>query len=143
VLLDIERVRFNDLPLEPRTVAWLDERMPGWRDGTVTGQPQFLTQIDLNTIRLVPGMAGTVKISAWLKPSQDCLDLPDFLADQYREVIAHGALGRILMMPNQPYTNGDLGAGFLANFQQKLVGLSGKGIAGQQRARVRTKAKFT
>jgi hypothetical protein len=142
VLLDIERVSFNGVPLEPRTVAWLDERMDGWRDGSLTGQPQFLTQIEPNTLRLVPGQEGTVAVSLWLKPSQDCLDLPDFLPDQFREVIAHGALGRILMMPNQPYTNGDLGAGFLASFEKKLEGLSGKGITGQQRARVRTKANF-
>ncbi len=142
VLLDIERASCDGEPLEPRTVAWLDERMPTWRDGGAVGDPKYLTQLELNTMRIVPGKAGTVKISVWLKPSQDCMDLPDFMVDQYREIIAHGALGRILMMPNQPYTNGDLGAGFMASFQGKLVGLSGKSVTGQQRARVRTKASF-
>jgi hypothetical protein len=142
VLLDIEKVSFDGEPLEPKTVAWLDEHMNGWRTGAVAGQPKYLTQLELNTIRLVPGQAGTVNISVWLKPSQDCMDLPAFLSDQFREVIAHGALGRILMMPSQPFTNGDLGAGFLASFESKLTQLSGKGITGQQRARVRTRASF-
>lgn len=142
VLLDIERVSFDGRPLEPVTVKWLDDHKNGWRDGQIVGRPEYLTQLELNTIRLVPGCAGAVKVSLWLKPSQDAQDLPDFLADQYREVIAHGALGRILMMPNQPYTNGDLGAGFLASFENKLSGLQSKGITGQQRARVRTKASF-
>lgn len=142
VLLDIERVFFNGCQLEPRTVTWLDENVRNWRAGGAEGDPKYLTQIELNTIRLVPGKAGTVSLSVWLKPSQDCMDLPDFLSDQYREVIAHGALGRILMMPSQPFTNGDLGAGFMASFENKLTGLTGKGITGQQRARVRTRATF-
>jgi hypothetical protein len=142
-LLDIETASFDGgAPLEPKTTAWLDDHHPGWRTGAVTGKPQYLTQIDMNTLRLVPGQAGTVNISVWLKPSQDCDELPDFLADQYRETIAWGALGRILMTPNQPYTNGTLATGFLAAFEQKLVGLSHKGTTGQQRARVRTKANF-
>jgi hypothetical protein len=142
VLLDIERAWFDGARLTPATVDLLDKHMDGWRDGSLTGQPQYISQIELNTLRLIPAQAGTVKLSLWLKPSQDCLDLPDFLADQYREVIAHGALGRLLMMPGQPYTNADLGAGFLASFERKLVGLSGKGVTGQQRARVRTKATY-
>jgi len=142
VLLDIERVNFNGDPLVPQTAAWLDERIKGWRTGEVSGVPQYFSQIELNTLRIAPSANGTVNISVWLKPSQDCQDLPDFLADQYREVIAHGALGRILMMPSQPFTNGDLGAGFLSSFERKLTELSGKGITGQQRARVRTRANF-
>lgn len=143
VLQDIECVTFNGgAPLMPKTVQWLDTNEPGWRKGIITGTPQYVTQIEPNTIRLVPGEAGTVNIGVWLKPAQDCDELPDFLADQYRETIAHGALGRILLMPNQSFTNGTLAAAFLANFEAKLSALSGKGTTGQQRARVRTKASF-
>lgn len=142
VLLDLERVAFDGTPLEPKTAAWLDEHMDGWRTGALVGQPKYITQLEPNTLRLVPGQEGTVSISAWLKPSQDCTDLPDFMADQHREMIAFGALGRILMIPNQPYTNTDLAGGFLSAFATKLAGLSGAGITGQQRARVRTRASF-
>lgn len=141
-LIDIEHASFDGRPLEPKTTKWLDEHHPGWRTGDASGHPTYLTQLEQNTLRIVPGQAGTVNISVWIKPSQDCEDLPDFLADQYRETIAYGALGRILMTPNQPYTNGSLAAAFLAQFEQKLVGLSSKGITGQQRARVRTQASF-
>lgn len=142
VLLDIEQVKFNGQKLNPATTTWLDCHMPGWDEGTLTGTPRYFSQIDLNTIILVPFEAGTVSFRAWLKPSQDCTELPDFLSDQYRETIAHGALGRILMTPNMPYTNGTLGAAFLANFTAKIDGLTNKVAAGQQRARVRTKATF-
>lgn len=144
VLIDIETATFNGgEPLVPQTARWLDARYPTWRTGgVVDGEPAYLTQLDQNTVRIVPGQAGTLNISMWLKPSQDCTTVPDFLPDQYRETIAWGALGRILMTPNQPYTNPQLAANFLAGFDSKITGLSGKGITGQQRARVRTTASF-
>lgn len=142
VLLDIERAWFDGNKLTPATVDWLDDRANGWRDGTLTGQPEFLTQLELNTLRVVPAQAGTIKISVWLKPSQDCTDLPDFLSDQYRETIAFGALARLLAIPGQPFTNPNMAAAFASTFEDKLSGLKNKGIIGQQRARVRTKANF-
>ncbi|MDF3073466.1 MAG: hypothetical protein K0S54_1133 [Alphaproteobacteria bacterium] len=142
VLMDIESVFFDGQKVEPKTTAWLDEHVPGWRVGEVEGEPRYLTQIDLNTMRLIPGKAGNVRISMWLKPSQDCDEVPDFLADQYRETIAQGALARILVMRDKPYTDRELAAVCASSFEAKLVSLQHSGSSGQQRARTRTKPNY-
>lgn len=142
VVHDIEVTLFNGAELAAKTPAWLDEHCAGWRAGALTGQPAYVTQTEPNTITLVPWQAGTVNLSLWLKPAQNADELPDFIADQYRQVIANGALSYILVIPNQSFTNPDMGNAFGGAFQQKLDTLSNKGSTGQQRARARTRASF-
>ena len=140
---EIEAVSFNGQPLDPKTTGWLDEHMRGWRTaGQVTGVPHYFTQTEPDTIRLVPFMAGTLGLHLWLKPAQDADQLPDWMVEQHRETIAHGALARILLIPNQSFTNPEMGMVFANAFQSKLDGLSNKGFTGQQRAPVRSKATY-
>lgn len=142
VLHELELVQFNGNDLIPTSTTWLDDNMRGWRRGLLTGTPQFVTQTEMNTIRLVPGEDGHVDVFAWLKPTQDADELPDFLIDNYAEVVAHGALARILLIKGQPFTDQTLAQGFGALFANKLDALSNKGQTGQQRARRRTRGSF-
>lgn len=143
VLVDLELVLFENCDLLPKTTAWLDDNVRGWRTNTGdSSTAKYVTQTEPNTIRLVPSAAGHVNIYAWLKPSQDADQVPDYLGDQYRETIAHGALARILMMPNMPFSNPQLGAMFLGLFNSALDTFQNKGSMGQQRARARTKGSF-
>lgn len=142
VLLEIDKVMFDGDELERATPSWLDAIEPGWRDGSLTGIPSFVTQTELNTIRLVPSQDGHVNLYVWLKPSADAAQLPDFLSDQYREIIAYGTLARLLAQPNQPYTNLTTGAGYAALFETKITDLLGKAATGQQRAPRRSRASM-
>lgn len=144
VIHKIEGVWFDGEKLTAKTPAQLDKLIPDWRSGNArpTGQPSYVTQTAQNTITLVPFGTGDVKLSLFLKPAQDADELPDYLADQHRETIAWGALGRILMIPNQSFTNPEMGAAFGQAFQGKLDGKSTLGSIGQQHAPVRTKASF-
>ncbi len=138
----IETAWFDDVRLEPKTTEWLDAHCRGWRNAALTGQAAYITQTEPNTLRVVPGQAGTVKVAMFLKPSQDADDVPEFMVDEYRAVIGNGALAYILAIPGQSFTNLELAASFGAAFQQKLDSLAMRGTTGQQRARVRTKASF-
>lgn len=144
VIHDIDAVFFDGVKLKPKTPVQLDAIMPAWRSGSEKPNsfPMYVTQTEQNTITLVPASAGTLNISLFLKPAQDADQLPDFLVDQYREPIAWGALSRILLIPNQSFTNVEMAAAFGQAFQQKLDGKSTMGAVGQQRAPVRTKASF-
>lgn len=144
VVHEIEAVWFDGQKLTPKTTNQLDEMVPAWRNGDTkpTGTPSYYTQTEPNTIVLAPFGTGTVKLSLFLKPAQDADEVPDFLADQHRETIAWGALARILLIPNQSFTNAEMGAVFGQSFQSKIDGKSTKGSTGQQRAPVRTKASF-
>lgn len=140
---EIEAVFFNGQSLEPKTTSWLDEHMSGWRTaGQVTGFPRYFTQTEPDTIRIVPFDAGTLRLDVWLKPSQDAEQLPDWIVDQHRETIAHGALARILLMPSQAFTNPELGVAFANSFQARIDKISNKGFTGQQRAPMRTRATY-
>jgi len=142
VVQDIETAFFDGEKLTPKTVEWLDANIRDWRSGTPAGLPAYITQTEPNTLRIVPAQAGTVKLAVWLKPAQDAEEVPDFMVDQYRAVIANGALSYILAIPGKSFTNLDLANGFGATFQMMLSKLSNKGSTGQQRAPVRTKASF-
>lgn len=144
VIHAIESVFVNGVPLRKVTPHKLDELVPYWRNGNTkpTGQPRFVTQTEPNTMVLAPFGSGTCKVNVVIKPSQDCDELPDLLANQQRETIAWGALARILLIPNQSFTNNELGAYFDGKFQAKLDGKKDAGIAGQQRGPTRTKASF-
>jgi hypothetical protein len=142
VLHEIELVQFDGDDLGARTVSWLDAFERGWRTGGLTGKPQYVTQTEPNTLRVVPFQAGHVNIFVWLKPSVDAEELPDFLIDQYRETIAHGALARILAVPSKPYSNPQLATAFIQSWVSRLDEFSSMGATGQQRARPRTRASF-
>lgn len=139
VIHEIEEVRFNGEWLEPASPSDLDKWHSGWRMGRATGRPGYFTQMEPNTVAIAPIAAG--KVCAWLilKPAPDAMELPDFIAMQHRQVIADGALARILALPNQPYSNPQLAAVHDASFQSALARLSNLGSAGQQRAHVRSK----
>lgn len=142
VIHEIERIDFNDQQLTKATPAQLDEWLPLWRAGTLDGNPQYFTQTEPNTVALVPLGDGELKVWVWLKPAQDAEEVPDFMVDQYRQIIADGALTRILMIPGQSFTNAEMAMAFSAAFQEKLGKLFTKGITGQQRARPRAKGSF-
>lgn len=141
-IFEIEYVDFNGVPLDPKDLAWLNENMRGWRTGELTGLPKYFTQSEPNTISLAPRYAGSVGLSLWLKTSQDANTLPDWMVSQYRETIAQGALARILLIPNQSFTNPELAAVFGSSFQAGIDRLSSKGFTGQQRAPMRTRSSF-
>lgn len=142
-LHDIETVQFNGRELRPVATRDLDRLSPGWRDGDASsGLPTYYTQIAPNTLRIVPAMAGTLYLCLRLKPAQDASDLPDFIASEYRELIGWGALGRLLTVPGQSYTNPELATYYAGKFTERIDRLSTKGTTGQQNAPKRTRARF-
>lgn len=140
VLSDIETVRFNGCDLTKVTPGYLDERYHNWRDEQMASAPAYVTQTEMNTIRIFPIQEGTVKVALWLKPAQDCDELPDYLSDQYREIIANGALGRILALPGKAFTNVQMALAFSSAFASKIDGLKTLGFKGQHGAPMRTRS---
>lgn len=120
VIYDIDAVWFNGRKLTPKTTGQLVLE-PTWRSGATaqTSTPKYVTQTEPNTIQIVPFQTGQLKFALFLKPSQDATEVPDFLVDQHRETIAHGALARILLIPNQSFTNPDMAAAFGMAFPAK------------------------
>lgn len=143
VVHEIESSRFNGRLIDRKLPAQLDAEHPGWRtDMTVAQASRCITQLETNTVILYPRAPGVLDLSLWLKPAHDARELPDFMVDQYRNVIAEGALSYILMTPGQPFSSPDLAQFYRMKFDSLLGTLSYKSTVGQQRARPRVKATF-
>jgi hypothetical protein len=143
VLHDIEIVMFDGHELEAVATRDLDRLAPGWRTGDLGGGiPKYYTQIDQSTLRVVPAKDGHLYLCLRLKPAPDATTIPDFIANEYSECIGWGALGRLLTVPGQSYSNPELGQFYLQKFSEKIDRLNTKGSTGQQNARKRTRASF-
>jgi len=146
IIHEIERCDYNGKKLDPATIDFLDDRHPLWRSDTNewTGQPEWFTQIDPGTVRVVPRPLepGTVKVWLRLKPSEDAETLPDFIFKEHSTLISWGALAAILMLPNQTFSDPNRATFFQGKFDQGLGRKQTLGTKGQQRGPIRTKANF-
>lgn len=142
IVMEFESVLFDGVKLEAKTTDWMDRCMRGWRRGDIAGYPRFYTQKSMGTLRIAPIENGILTVNCILKPAMDADQLPDFLLEQYAEVLAWGALGRLLSTPDQPFTDFNVGAAYLAAFENKLAGLAYKTTTGQMRARPRVRSHF-
>lgn len=141
VLHEIESARFNGLPLEPVSVSWLDHEIAEWRTKTATAG-KWITQLEPDTVRVVPAAEGTLDLSLVLKPSEDAEQLPDFMVQAHGRALADGALAEILTIPGQPFYNPELAMFHSNRFRAELDRLFNINIKGQQRAPTRTKPHF-
>lgn len=124
--------------LEAKTVDWLDKNCPGWRDEE--GTPQYITQINANSVRVTPTPpeGSMLRLELVLLPSNDADQLIDVLIDTYPQVIADGALGRVLALPTD-FRQPDLAVLHGQAFERALDHWGDLVPRGQQRARRRTK----
>ncbi|TRW94923.1 hypothetical protein FNJ84_17680 [Paracoccus sp. M683] len=122
--------------------------------GMRTGRPAYITQVSPNQVTIFPfDQAVDLDISLFLKPrvedeyGTDPLDplfnrydvVPDWMLTQHGHRLVDGALGRILAIPNQPWT--DMArAGYHAGlFNDACNAKFHQQVRGQQRARARSR----
>jgi hypothetical protein len=124
--------------LKPVTMDWLDKNVVAWRDKQ--GVPEYVTQVEPDTLRVVPAPedAYTLRAELILVPASDAEQLPDVLVDAYGQVIADGALARILALPSD-FANPALAAAHGQAFESALGRWGGQVPLGQQRAVRRTR----
>lgn len=116
--------------------------LPSAGDAPGTAPPEFISQVDYDTVIVAPIALGTLRISMFLTPSQTADDAPDFLYEKHAQMIADGALASILMTPGQPYSNPELGAVKEASFRAFCDSKFNQNIRGQQRSRARVRSSF-
>ncbi|WP_159953052.1 hypothetical protein [Rhizobium sp. 18065] len=140
-IVSIDAARLNGVSLEPQTNSWLDENQPGWSLADAPVAPaRYITQLEPNTVTVVPKATGTMTVRLVLKPARDATSMPAFLLDEYSEEIGRGAAGRILTDPNSD--NPQLGLDHRQWFKDRLDSLSFKAVMGQHRARPRAKGSY-
>lgn len=112
VLSDVLFASFDNKELQPKSVTWLDDfyGTEDWRN-TKTGTPVFyFLSIDKTGIRLVPTPdgTGTLRVTISQKPSRVSTTIPNWILEEYVDVISHGARYRIFSMRQKPWTSPEL-----------------------------------
>jgi len=147
----IEKATFdNDVVLEPLQYSDVDEAAFEETNGA---PPQYITQAEYNTVRILPYRQGTLSLSMFLKPVngsdmaedydgilRDAYDVvPEFIYTMHAEAIAASALSRLLVQPNKPWTNPQAAAMWSQKAAEAMDTHFTANLTGQHRARRRTK----
>lgn len=146
-LFEIEKAWFQPtsesrwLELRKLPYAEIDQALLDQEANTYT-VPNVISQIDYNTVTLVPRASGKLRISMFLSPSYDASACPENLYSNYASTIADGALSEILMLPDQPFTNPNLAALKAGVFNAECDRNFALNVRGQQRAPARAKSSF-
>lgn len=110
-LLAIKHLTYDQRPVLERSASWLDEHLPDWRN--MTDQPRFFMMLTPNMVRFVPASRDlqpqAVTGRMVLQPAHDGTFFPDSFAE-YQEGLVNGILARLLVLNNQPWTDGQRAA---------------------------------
>lgn len=99
--------RLNGFALTASRQDELDEQLPDWQ--TKPGTPKKYTQVDTTQILLAPmpdvaSPKGLI-LSFALQPLRSADELPDWIATQYWEGIAMGAVAKLMLMTGKPWSD--------------------------------------
>lgn len=133
-------VALDGYPLTNKATDWLDSNEPGWR--TVTGTPRYFTQVDPTQLILaqVPSASTTGGLTATLalQPDQRATGFPSWIANQYLYALADGAISRLMLMPNKPWTDLPNGQDRRTRFDAAIANARATAVGGLGRAPTRT-----
>jgi hypothetical protein len=141
-LFEISHAKLGETDLEAKTIDWLDKERPGWR--AEEGTARIITQVSPKTVRVTPkpeiddDNPLTLTLELILLPSHDTERLPDPLIDTYAQMIADGALGRVLALPSD-FAQPDLAAVHARAFETALGRWGNLVPRGQMKAKRRVK----
>jgi len=110
-------------PLVPRTYAWLDKNTSDWHNDTDLNAKWYVLDGN-NSVRFVPTPSTTVAAlydaRVAVKPLLTATVIDDIVANKYDEVLVHGALSKLYLLPRKPWTDNALAqyhqTMFLASF---------------------------
>lgn len=92
---------------------------------TAQGQPQVWKFEPTDTLRIFPipteAMAGGLEVVARCVPSTTATTFPDWLMDEWSEVLAYGALSTVLMGKGQPWKDSQLAIHYKAEFKRGIA----------------------
>ena len=101
-------VKHNDVVLPALTQEILLDRFPLQPDIINTSLPQFYAMPDHRAIQLVPvpvdALTAGLKVFASLRPTASATGVDDIVTDAYTETLVHGALQRLMAIPEKSWS---------------------------------------
>lgn len=121
---------------------------------TEAGRADQFTQDTADRFIIMPFEAGDLTVSAYFAPTSGTLNLtgdlkrepqnqvPAFLLTEHAEAIAHGALSRVMAIPRQEWSDGNMAGYFKSMFNEAKGEVQAEMIKGKQRAPIRTTPRW-
>jgi hypothetical protein len=117
----------NDRQLERLTLEQALERNPKWADVTKTddaSEPRILSELTPEKFVVLPmpddSKTYTLRVFYALKPTRASTGLEEFIFNELEDAIFHHTLQNLLLVPNEPWTDGDLAAYHAKQYLFKL-----------------------
>ena len=120
----IDPVYYNGEKIEQHTKEYLDRYNQDWQDSFGMNATSY-TIPSKGVIRPIPYpdaalTGGIEEINLALKPTPAATSVEDFLLDDFFEVIAFGAKGRLMSMPGVEWSDINLGVYYLDLFEEAI-----------------------
>lgn len=142
-IIEITDVYFDGQHIEAAPPDTLKQQGDHWFDKTSSlPRAYFSTKPTVITFVPTPDVVANVRVSAKLAPTRNAEELPDILLDRYAEIIALGALSRLLLEPSQAYTNPQKAMMCADQFEARLAKVRKEAQEGFTRARFRVKPRY-
>jgi len=119
--------KYGNAPLTHAGPSRLDEIFPEW-ENTTQGPPSFCYLYDYDgyqVMKIVPTPEededDCINIRVSLKPKSDAESIPDFFYDDWRDVIAAGALAELCAIPEKTWTSDKLVEYYASKFRAGIA----------------------
>lgn len=141
----------NDAPLDPISPDDLDTEFNNtsfgwvgvnWRTDVNLPSRWYVANDTSVVLELAPSATGNLRINVALKPTRASTSFPEWIYERYIETIAHGAKARLMMSPKKPYSNAQLGAYHMTEFNGLIGEARVRTARGTTRAPLRTHTVF-
>jgi hypothetical protein len=133
----------NGVPITNKGLDWLNREIPGWRSTRNT--PKYFTQVDTEQVILAPVPDATISagltLTLALQPSQNSTGFPKWIANQYLYALADGAIARLMLMPNKPWTDLANGQDRRSKFEAAIANARANAVSALGRASQRTSSQ--
>ena len=133
----------NNEPLKAVTLEQLYDLYPKWpyQSTQERSQPRFVTQLDVDNFSVAPLPDAVVKYDVRmivvLKPLRDAAGMDKTVLDDLENVIMHGALQHLLVLPDRTWSDRELASYHAKQFAYKLSERRARTNLGNSRASMR------
>lgn len=138
----VMHVALDGVQLTHKSLEWLDSELPRWR--TTTGTPKYFSQVNSEQIVLAPapdyGVTDGLSMTLALQPSQTATGFPSWIGNQYFEDLANGAISKLMLMPNKPWTDLKTGADRRNSFQAAIANARASAVRSLARAEIHSRS---
>ncbi len=140
LVVSIRHGHLNNATITAKSPLELAALYPNWE--TVTGTPLYVTQSGPRAYRLVPipvaaDAAGFIA-TVYLKPTRDATGVEDYIYEEWLEAIVSGAKARLMMTPNERFTNERMSAAHARMYEKAIANASIRASRGFTRNNLET-----